>query len=180
MSDLQLSSLVLKHHSEVDLPFLLRLYTRIRRDEFAAANWPESQLNSFLSEQFSAQYRYYCQHYNTEYFDIICYQDQSIGRLFIDYWLDERREIRIVDISLLPEFRGLGIATELFESLFAYARDSGLSVTIHVERNNPARRLYERLGFTLKTVTDEVYLLMQWRSETVMSNDPITESLLPY
>lgn len=174
MSDLQLSSLVLKHHGEVDLPFLLRLYTSVRRDEFAAANWLESQLIHFLSEQFSAQYHYYCQYYSADRFDIIYCQNQAIGRLFVDYWLDERQEIRIVDISLLPEFRGLGIATQLFEKLFAEARNSGLAVTIHVERNNPARGLYERLGFKLKTATDEVYLLMEWRSETAMSNELIT------
>ncbi|MEC4726957.1 GNAT family N-acetyltransferase [Shewanella sp. D64] len=173
MSDLQLSSLVLKPHSEVDLPFLLRLYTSVRRDEFAAANWPESQLNSFLSEQFNAQYRYYCQHYSADRFNIIYLQNQSVGRLFVDYWLDERQEIRIVDISLLPEFRGLGISTKLFENLFAEARDLGLAVTIHVERNNPARGLYERLGFKLKTVTDEVYLLMEWRAENRASNNVI-------
>ncbi len=174
MSDLQLSSLVLKHHSEVDLPFLLRLYTSVRRDEFAVANWPKLQLNSFLSEQFSAQYHHYCQHYNTEHFDIICSQEQAIGRLFVDYWLDERQEIRIVDISLLPEYRSLGIATYLFKKLFVEAQHLRLAVTVHVERNNPARHLYERLGFTLKTVTDEVYLLMEWRGGSSLSDDFIT------
>ncbi|WP_394388169.1 GNAT family N-acetyltransferase [Shewanella woodyi] len=173
MDDLQLTSLELKVHSEVDLPFLLQLYTSVRRDEFAAANWPEPQLNLFLSEQFSAQYRYYCQHYSTDRFDIIYYQNQAVGRLFVDYWLDERQEIRIVDISLVPEYRGIGIASCLLERLFIEAETLGLTVSIHVERNNPARVLYERLGFKLKTQTDEVYLLMEWRAANRVSNDVI-------
>lgn len=162
MNGLQLTSLELKVHNEADVPFLSRLYASIRQAEFAAANWPESQLNSFLSEQFSAQYRYYCQHYSADRFDIIYYQNQAIGRLFVDYWLDARREIRIVDISLLPEFRGLGVGSWLIEQLFNEAKSLGLTVSIHVERTNPAKVLYERLGFKLKTVTDDVYLLMEW------------------
>ena len=47
----------------------------------------------------------------------------------------------------MPEFRGRGIGTALVTELFAEADASGRSVSIHVERNNPARRLYERLGF---------------------------------
>ena len=163
MDGLQLTSIELKAHSEADLPFLLQLYACVRREEFAAANWPESQLNSFLSEQFYAQYRYYCQHYSTDRFDIIYYQSQAIGRLFVDYWLDERQEIRVIDISLLPESCGLGVGSHLFNQLFLEACSLGVSVSIHVERDNPARLLYERLGFRLKTVTDEVYLLMEWR-----------------
>ncbi|MBW8182370.1 GNAT family N-acetyltransferase [Shewanella nanhaiensis] len=174
MDCLQLASLELKAHSEADLPFLLQLYTSVRRDEFAPASWPEPQLNSFLSEQFAAQYRYYCQHYNTDKFDIIYYQNQAIGRLFVDYWLDERQEIRIVDISLMPEHRGVGVASCLLENLFIEAENLGLTVSIHVERNNPARALYERLGFKLKTQTDEVYLLMEWRAE-----NRVVEQLMP-
>ncbi len=47
----------------------------------------------------------------------------------------------------MPEFRGRGIGTALVTELFAEADASGRSVSIHVESNNPARRLYERLGF---------------------------------
>ncbi|QDO86469.1 GNAT family N-acetyltransferase [Shewanella psychropiezotolerans] len=165
MSDLQFASLELKTHSEADLPFLLQLYISVRRTEFAEANWSELQLNSFLSEQFSAQYRYYCQYYSTDRFDIVYYQNQAIGRLFVDCCLDARLDIRIVDISLLPEFRGLGLGTALFRQLLNEAKTLGASVSIHVERDNPAKVLYERLGFTLKTVTDEIYLLMEWRCD---------------
>ncbi|MCL1059492.1 GNAT family N-acetyltransferase [Shewanella gelidimarina] len=165
MSGLQLTSLELVTHNEADVPFLSRLYASVRQAEFAAANWSESQLNVFLSEQFNAQYRYYCQHYCTDSFNIIYYKNQAIGRLFVDYWLDERQDIRIVDISLLPEYRGLGVGTHLFELLFQQAISLGVTISIHVERNNPAIVLYERLGFSLKTETDEVYLLMVWRHQ---------------
>ena len=52
-----------------------------------------------------------------------------------------------MDIALLPEYRGRGIGTALLEELLVEADATGRRVTIHVERFNPARRLYERLGF---------------------------------
>jgi ribosomal protein S18 acetylase RimI-like enzyme len=37
----------------------------------------------------------------------------------------------------------------LIETLQAHGAKHGLQVTLHVEPNNPAQRLYQRLGFTL-------------------------------
>jgi ribosomal protein S18 acetylase RimI-like enzyme len=45
--------------------------------------------------------------------------------------------------------------------LFDEADRDGLMVSIHVERNNPAKRLYQRLGFIAREVGNEVYLLME-------------------
>ena len=56
-------------------------------------------------------------------------------------------DIRIIDISLLPERRGGGLGTALLTAVITEATASGHSVSIHVEHFNPARRLYERLGF---------------------------------
>ena len=63
-----------------------------------------------------------------------------------------------MDIALLPEHRGAGIGAQLLRELQEEARSAGKSLTIHVERFNPALRLYERLGF--RQVEDKgVYLL---------------------
>jgi ribosomal protein S18 acetylase RimI-like enzyme len=65
-----------------------------------------------------------------------------------------------VDIALLPEYRGMGIGTRLLRDLISESEESGKPLSIHVERFNPALRLYERLDF--RTVEDKgVYLLME-------------------
>jgi ribosomal protein S18 acetylase RimI-like enzyme len=66
---------------------------------------------------------------------------------------------RIVDIALLPEQRGKGIGTALLRDLLAEADGTGKRVTIHVERLNPALRLYERLGF--RVAEEGVYLFLE-------------------
>jgi ribosomal protein S18 acetylase RimI-like enzyme len=86
---------------------------------------------------------------------------RPIGRLYVDRREDE---IRIIDIALFPEHRGKGIGSRIMETLLDEGKDSGKPVTIHVEKNNPALRLYRRLGFT-KVEDQGVYDLMEWRHD---------------
>lgn len=155
-----LNKTYLRKHTQADIPFMQALYASTRESELALTNFSELEKQNFVSQQFSAQYQHYTQHYCTDNFNIIEYDDQPIGRLFIDDW---EKEIRIVDIALMPAYRNCGIGTYYFQQLFEQARKNGKSVSIHVEHNNPAKRLYERLGFQLKTRTNEIYLLMEWQ-----------------
>ena len=83
---------------------------------------------------------------------------EPIGRLYVDR---RTEEIRIIDIALLPEYRGKGVGSKLIRALLDEAEQERMPVRIHVERFNPALRLYRRLGF--KVVEDEgVYYLMEW------------------
>jgi ribosomal protein S18 acetylase RimI-like enzyme len=84
------------------------------------------------------------------------------GRLYVH---PRANEIRIMDIALLPEFRGQGIGTFLLKQILAEGKEQQKPVTIHVENFNPAMRLYERLGFKKKASASPVYELMEWRPE---------------
>ena len=53
-------------------------------------------------------------------------------------------------ISLLPGYRGLGIGTQLLNSLLFLLRENGyLRASLSVQRENPSLRLYERAGFQI-------------------------------
>ncbi|WP_440875145.1 GNAT family N-acetyltransferase [Thalassotalea sp. PLHSN55] len=155
----QHKNITLRQHNADDLPFMLALYATTRQAELAMTNFSEQEKNQFISQQFNAQYQHYLQHYNSEHFDIIELNGAAIGRLFVDYWTNE---IRIVDITLTSQYQNQGIGSYLFEQLFTLARAKKKPITIHVEHNNPAKKLYQRLGFELKTQTNDIYLLMQW------------------
>jgi ribosomal protein S18 acetylase RimI-like enzyme len=75
---------------------------------------------------------------------VILVGGEPAGRLYVARWPEE---LRIVDIALLPAFRGRGIGTGLLRSLMEEADAADRPLTIHVEAGNPARSLYERLGF---------------------------------
>ncbi|TQV85343.1 GNAT family N-acetyltransferase [Aliikangiella coralliicola] len=155
----------LKRFGDGDLDFLEALYASVREPELAMTNFSQEEKLSFLKSQFAAQHNHYCSGYNTEHFYIIYAAGERAGRFFVDYW-DE--EIRIVDIALMPSFRQLGLGSYLLKDLFSKAEKLKQPVSIHVERHNPARRLYERLGFEIKGAHDEIYLLMEWNPKEVL------------
>jgi ribosomal protein S18 acetylase RimI-like enzyme len=64
----------------------------------------------------------------------------------------------------MPEARGQGIGAALLRDVLADAAPSGRNVTIHVEKNNPARTLYARLGFTILDEDRGAYDLWEWRA----------------
>jgi ribosomal protein S18 acetylase RimI-like enzyme len=144
-----------------DDAFLARVYASSRAEELAVTGWSEQLKEDFCRRQFDAQREYYAANYPEASFQIIERDGWPVGRLYVDRW---EKEIRIVDITLLPDFRGSGMGTKLLRDLQEEARSAGKSLTIHVERFNRALGLYQRLGF--EQVEDKgVYLLMEWRGQ---------------
>ena|SRR5450432_3036920 len=144
-----------------DSEFLFRVYASTRTEELAPVPWSPEQKEAFLRQQFHAQTVDWNKNYPAADFSIVEVDDAPAGRLYVDRGKDE---IRLVDIALLPEHRRSGVGTGLIGRLLAEARTLGVPVTIHVEIFNPARVLYERLGFVAREERG-VYLLMEWRPE---------------
>jgi ribosomal protein S18 acetylase RimI-like enzyme len=142
-----------------DEPFLLALYASTRAEELAITGWSEAEQDAFCRMQFAAQTRFYNDHYPHDGFSLLLVDGEPAGRLYVARLPGE---LRVVDIALMPRFRGRGIGSSLFASLFEESRSTGLPVRIHVEVFNRARRLYERLGF--RQIADRgVYVEMEWR-----------------
>lgn len=142
-----------------DREFLFLLYASTRAEEMEMVSWTEAEKEAFLRFQFDAQSKYYAEQYPEAKFDIIELRGEPVGRLYVARL---EAEIRLIDIALVPEHRGRGLGGELMASILAQGTTSGLPVTIHVEFNNPAMRLYQRLGFA-KIEERGVYWLMEWR-----------------
>lgn len=141
-----------------DEPFLYRVYASTRAAEMAMVPWTEAEKEAFVQMQFRAQTAHYATYYADADFRVIARAGVPIGRLYLDRGADD---LRIVDITLLPEVRGKGIGTRLLREVLAEGARAGTLVSIHVEHFNPARHLYERLGFVPVADTG-VYLLMRW------------------
>ncbi len=152
--------IVLRPIRPEDLPFLSRVYASTRQEEMKASGWTQRQIDDFLQFQFEAQHKFYQDQYSRASYEIIVYEGKDAGRLYVDRRHDE---IRIVDIALLPAFRSAGLGGFLLRRLLDEAAGKGLPVRIHVENNNPAMKLYRRLGFE-KTGETGVYHLMEWRA----------------
>lgn len=142
------------------MDFLLRVYHSTREEELAmVVDWTEEMKAAFIRQQFAAQHVWYQDHYEGATFDVILLDGVPAGRLYVHR---REREIRLVDITFLPEFRGGGLGTSILRDLMAEGEASNRPLTIHVEVYNPAMRLYERLGF--RSIEERgPYLLMEWK-----------------
>ncbi|MCW2738050.1 GNAT family N-acetyltransferase [Nocardioides sp.] len=150
----------LRPSTDADHEFLVGLYGSTRDEELSQVPWPPGQREAFVRMQFTAQDTEYRRHNPDGSFDVIEVDGRAVGRLIVD-----RRpgDIRIVDISLLPEARGAGIGGQLIGALVDEATATDRIVSIHVEAHNRAAALYARLGFTVAADLG-VYRRMEWTS----------------
>lgn len=140
-----------------DRAFLREVYASTRDDELAPVPWDDATKQAFLDLQFEAQDREYRARHPHGRFLVIEVAGERAGRLYLSRMPEE---LRILDIALLGQFRGAGRGEALIRQVMAEADELGVRVSLHVERWNPARRLYERLGFSVRGESD-VYFLME-------------------
>lgn len=93
--------------------------------------------------------------------NIICQGAARIGLLKVrrdaDEWV-------LVQFQVLPSYQGQGIGKRVVRALLEQARQAQRPVRLSVLKGNPARRLYERLGFQPTSETDHDSALI-WRPE---------------
>lgn len=144
-----------------DAPFLRDVYIAGRWEEWAAAGLPDAAIRPFLESQFALQTLHYDRYYADADHWIVQCRDVLAGRLIL---LNQSSDIRLVDIGLLPGFRGAGIGAALLGWVQTLASAAGHGrVSLHVAPTNPAQRLYHRMGFRV-TADDGANLLMEWRA----------------
>lgn len=143
-----------------DEQFLIRVYGSTRLEELALTNWDEAQRDAFIQMQFTAQQAHYRQTYPAAEHLIIALDGETVGRLYV---AEIEAEIRIVDLTILPEHRNAGIGTPIIQQLKEAAAAIEKPLRIYVESFNPSQRLFERLGFVKVDESGYSYLLA-WRA----------------
>jgi ribosomal protein S18 acetylase RimI-like enzyme len=145
---------------EEDEALLLEIYSSTRADEMALLPWDAVQKQTFLQMQFSAQKKHYRMYFSHATHEMILAEGQPIGRLYVDR---RETEIRILDITLLPEIRGRGIGTLVIQELMKEAEHENKFISIYVESFNRSLGLFHKLGF-VKTEESGASWLMKWRA----------------
>jgi len=139
-----------------DAGFLEALYASTRGD-LDGLDAPVRQ--SILRLQSSAREQQYRGNHPTADASVIVLDGLPIGRLLVNRTAGA---LVIIDIAILPEYRGAGIGRMQIENLLREAAASGRPVRLRVLETNPAIRLYQRLGFA-RTGTAGAYVEMTWK-----------------
>ena len=100
------------------------------------------------------------------------------SRIMQDYGhIDDRTPS--LAISLLPEYRGLGIGAQLLRSLPLLLQENGyLRLSLSVQKDNPALRLYERAGFRILAEKGTEYLMLRDITQSVQQENADMETTM--
>jgi GNAT superfamily N-acetyltransferase len=129
-----------------DAEFLISVFASTRARELSVLSFSEADADAFVRMQFEAQARDYGANFEHARHEVISVDATPAGRLIVDH---SGERIRIVDIALLPVFRGAGIGSAVVERLLAEADAAGIPVRCTVARGSEAQRFWARLGFAV-------------------------------
>jgi ribosomal protein S18 acetylase RimI-like enzyme len=152
-------NITLRTATEEDADFLFQLQ-RATMQAYVVQTWGEWDD--------AWQRRRFRQHFNSVACQIVLDQNQAIGVICVER---DANEIRLGKIELLPAYQGRRIGTELLMALVTEANQQRVPLTLQVLKVNPARRLYERLGFVICSETATHWLMTTQIVHTTGEND---------
>ena len=100
---------------------------------------------------------------------IVVVDGQSVGMIQVER---TAAAIRLGNIQIAPQHQGRGLGTAVIGDRLQEARATGRTVWLQVLRANPARRLYERLGFRCVGETSTHYQMAADPKELKMTMHP--------
>jgi GNAT superfamily N-acetyltransferase len=141
------ASLELRQASPADADFIYRLIETTMRSyvEQVWGSFSEENNRKNIAETIAAKN-----------YSIIRCRGEDVGAISVERYPDF---IKLSQLFILPQHQKKGIGTSLVRELASEARQSRMPLRLRVLKNNPARRLYERLGFQVSSTTPErVYM----------------------
>ncbi len=136
----------LRPATEADKEFLRELHrTTLREYVDQVFGWDDDEQRAFFDERWDPRPQ-----------QVIRVEGRDAGALHVEVRDDE---VFLANIGLLPEYQSRGIGSRVIQSVLDDARARGLPVSLSVLRPNPARRLYERLGFAVVEESPERFTL---------------------
>jgi ribosomal protein S18 acetylase RimI-like enzyme len=140
-------SVSLRPVTPADREFLVAVYGGTRAQELAQVDWEEGQKEAFVRWQFERQEEEYKQRYPDARYDVILVDGVPAGRIWVG--IDDK-QIRLLDIAIIPQFQNRGVGTQLLRQLMSEATQTKKALRHMVfVLNDNAHRFYERLGFVV-------------------------------
>jgi ribosomal protein S18 acetylase RimI-like enzyme len=126
----------LRPATAADYEFLYQLKVACLK-EYVAATWRWDE--AYQRQHFAA-------HFDPDHSQIVVTDGRDVGELSV---VDRENGVLVSGIYILPEFQGRGLGTTILGDVIEHARMGRRPVSLQVLKVNPARHLYERLGFVI-------------------------------
>lgn len=139
-----LSKITIKYRpaTEIDLDFLDWMHTVCMKDH--------------VDRIYPWKPHLFRQTFNPSSIQLILVDDIEVGMLQTEQHNDE---LYLGNLLILPAFQNRGVGTAVLQDLLNKSSLLNLSIKLQVLKQNPAKRLYERLGFMTVEETDTYYIM---------------------
>jgi ribosomal protein S18 acetylase RimI-like enzyme len=144
-----------------DQEFLYRLFSLVYSEKLQLVPLSAEEKKTLVELMYQGFTRHYDSLAPASDDRLVLLNNESIGRMIL---LQTREEIRLADLAILPQYRGIGIGSALISQLQTESLMSKRPVHLQVGRFDRALRLYQRLGF-YKIDTIGPYLHLEWSSQ---------------
>jgi len=141
-----------------DVPFLEELFIANKDD---AEGWRQllpAERTRLLKEQSALQRIHYRKFYPQAWFTIIEVEGKPAGRLCVN---QSRQEMRVVDISILPEYCQHGIGSRLIQQVITESTRLKSPLRLCAELGSAVHTFYKKLGFR-EIKRDGTHIHYQW------------------
>jgi len=140
-----MNSYSLRPATKTDFAFLQKLH-KLTLKPYVEQIWGWNDLQ---------QEKLLCDRFDPAKLQVIQIESEDVGVLQVE---EKIEQIFLANILLLPEWQGKGLGSKIVLDIIV--RAGNLPVTLTVLKPNPAKSLYERLGF-VTTNEDEVRYFMK-------------------
>jgi ribosomal protein S18 acetylase RimI-like enzyme len=144
---LEEDGIAVRSATPADAGLICAIYGTTRDEELRQVAWTPEQKQAFTDWQSGQQEAHYALHYPNAELLLVESAGHPIGRIYVD---TTASEVRLMEVTLMPSHRKQRIGTRLMEELLRYADALGRPASLHVEPFNPAKGMYERMGFVVR------------------------------
>ncbi|MFZ0544979.1 MAG: N-acetyltransferase [Candidatus Promineifilaceae bacterium] len=154
-----MTNYTLRPAKKADYDFLYHLI-EVCLKEYVEATWG-------WDDEF--QRSHFAEHFDVTGCQIVLVNGREAGQRTV---VEENGSLYIASIYLLPEYQNHGVGTALLREVMVDGQTLGRPVTLQVlKANEPARRLYERLGFVM-TARKLTHYTMKWEPPESQLDQP--------
>lgn len=125
--------------------FLFKVFKESRPELNLINDISEEQKTNIILQQFTMEHQQLIQMYPNAELNIVMLNKEPVGRIYINYG---QTSVRILEIGVLEQYRGLGIGKKILTRVIKEAEKNEKTVNLQVAWfNQSAYTFYERIGF---------------------------------
>lgn len=140
-----------------ELGWVARLHRETLAEELRAGGLPAPLVELLVEGQLRGREQSWRSRFPEMRALVLRVQAELVGAVVVERGA---AQVSVIDLVVVPGWRGLGVGAAVLRRVQEEA--GSLPVALSVRRDNPARRLYLRLGF-VEGEGDAVHVAMRWQ-----------------